>query len=217
MISKVLKVIGKVLVGVGAFKFGQIFCKVIYSKGFQSGELTTLSVLSELEGMCKGISSEYVESFNNWKNGETKFRYRVCDANSIKPFENFDGIMKTVSKHDLEVAKAIVVKDSPFMLTCHQGLLRSYFNKDDVESDVLELYKLDEVDLDIGILSTLASKYNIAFYPRSSTFIFMGKEDNIIAFMNDLWTNYALMSIDYNKPGIPVGYYTPDTISNEDE
>ena len=224
MLSKVLKITGGIVAGIGAVQFVKVLADTSYAMGFQAGELTQMNILSELEELCEGLSLEYVSHYTCWKEGNVKNRIRASDVLYDEPFKVPFVIktkaMNTVRNKDAEYAKKLDVKNNKVIGQIHQYLLANWANyaSRDEDADIYELrlYKLDDLKLDNEILTNLAIKYNIAYVERDHEMTFVGCYDNVHKFGDNFWTNYNLMAMDLDKPGISVGRYDPTSIESDE-
>ena len=223
MLSKVLKIAGGIVAGVGAVQFVKVLANTSYAMGFQAGELTQMNILSELEELCEGLSLEYIDHYTCWKAGDVKNRIRASDVLYDEPFKIpliKSKAMNTVRNRDAEFAKRLDVKDRRVVGQIHQYLLANWANyasrDEDADISELRLYKLDGINLDNEILTNLAIKYNVAYIEREHEMAFIGCYDNVHKFGDDFWANYTLMAMDLDKPGIPVGRYDYNSIETDE-
>ena len=222
MLSKVLKIAGGVILGAGVYEVGKLFLNISYAAGFQEGELTQLSILSKLDNLCDGMSYEYVRAFELWRDGYFDTRPRASDVRYKEPFRTRVRCMDSAISRDRAVVKRINLDDNKVVNRVHQWLLRNWFDGvfDDLDEDTeiveLRFKKSNDIPLDKDILTELAVKYNVAYLDKGDTFGFVGLHDNVHTFGDNFWTNYTLTAMERDKPGIPIGRYTPNNITSED-
>lgn len=220
MLSKILKLVGIAFGGVSLYVVGNVVLSTIYAAGYQEGEIVTLNILSELDRLCGGMSSEYIEQFNDWKKGITKYRlcsFDVTGKTSYNKIKYLDNAMNFIKSRDKIIANQTDLENNPVIDIYHQALIRHWIINNTGEEEIIELrfHKNDDVKFDNRILTKLAVLNNVLFIDREDSFSFVGIDESVYTFGTDFWTNYNLMALDFGKECIPIGRYTADKITRE--
>ena len=222
MLSKVFKIAGIALGGTILYNLGKLTVDVAYTFGYRFGELATLNVLSELDNMCEGMSSEYIAQFNDWKNGRAKGRLTSSETLIPQPFpyEIFSSSINEVClKHITpDILNSFYIEDRATLNYCHQMLIKRWLSENSDEGFAeLRFNKSSDVEFSTDILQQLAVENNALYVNHEKWFSYIGLSENVNSLGDAFWTSYNLMAIEAEKPCIPIGRYTPDTRIKGDE
>ena len=222
MLSKVFKVAGIALGGTILYNLGKLTADVVYTFGYRLGELATLNVLSELDNMCEGMSSEYLAQFNGWKNGRTKDRLTSSKTLIPEPFpyKIFSSLINEICLRHItpDIINSLYIEDRSTLNYCHQMLMKRWLSENSDEGFAeLRFNKSFNVEFSTDILQQLAIENNVLYVDHEKWFSYIGLPENVQSLGDAFWTSYNLMAIEAEKPCIPIGRYTPDTIIKEDE